>query len=359
MRWFGFPGARPCSVGATPAGSRALARPGVRSATGAVCVLALLASSSATPTPARADESSNTCTGFNCLLKIVTPPDGWLSSPKAAPPAPGAPSASTTPPTDASPSERVRKAAKPAKPVITIAVRSAEVARLKGLAAALPQERIRIVSAVNASEPADADFTVSQALGAVGTGGKAKLFTEQLHIVAGEKVRTVADLAGKVVGIVGDGGSNDAARRAFAALNVEVKDTPLDLANALDGLSTGDLDAVVVLAPQPVTQLEGIKAPGLHLVSWPSEGAVPEGASLTSIEGDRYPTLAKPGEAIRTVGVDAVLTMSARGAKDPAARAFLASLSQNATALSKHGFDRLRADVGQRSVDRVASAERR
>ena len=69
--------------------------------------------------------------------------------------------------------------------------------------------------------------------------------------------------------------------------------------------------------------------------------------------------MAKPGETIRTLGIDAVLTMSAKGAKDPAARAFLASLSQNAAALSRHGFDRLKADIGQRGGNQVASVDRR
>ncbi len=359
MRELGFPGAGRCLVGShafkLPKAGKLPETgklPKAGSTAGAAWIMALLASSAMASSTARAQEADNTCSGFNCLLKIVTPSDGWLSSPKPVSPDPA------VQPAGAAISEKARKAPKPPRPIITIAVPSAEMTRLKGLATALPQDRIRIVPTLDASEAVDADFTVSDALGAAGTHGKAKLFAEQLHIVAGEKTRTVADLAGKMVGIAGDGGSSDAVRRAFAALDVKVKDTPLDLANALDGLATGDLDAVVVLAPQPVTQLENIKAPGLHLVSWPDQGSVPEGASLTSIEGDRYPSLTKPGETIRTVGVDAVLTMSAKGAKDPAARAFLGSLTQNATALSKHGFDRLKADNGQRSADQVASADR-
>ena len=248
---------------------------------------------------------------------------------------------------------------KPARPVITIAARTTEVARLKGLAAALPRERIRIISVTDASAPANADFIVSRSLETAGSNGKARLFTEQLHIVAGDSVHAVADLAGKVVAFAGAGTSQeDAARQAFATLNIGVKDTSLDLANALDGLSTGDIDAVVVLAPQPVAQLEAIKAPGLHLVAWPEGRGMPDGAMVTSIAGDRYPSLAKPGEAIPALGVDAVLSMSAKGAREPAARAFLGSLTQNAATLSRHGFDRLRADGSRRSGDRLASAER-
>ena len=104
--------------------------------------------------------------------------------------------------------------------------------------------------------------------------------------MAGEKVHTVADLAGKVVAFAGAGTSQeDAARQAFATLNIKVKDTPLDLANALDGLSTGDIEAVVVLAPQPITQLAVLGTPGLHLISWPEGGSVPDDAVVTSIDG--------------------------------------------------------------------------
>ena len=363
MRRLGFPGAR-----GDVADLRARARAVIGSATRTTGVAATLILTAMVPASAWAQQADGACSGFTCLLKIVTPPDGWLSSPKPAVSHATVADPASRPIGDATSVdvksekafEPVKKAPKPARPLITIAVKSAEVGRLRSLAAAMPRERIRIVPAVDAGEAANADFTVSEALDTAGTRGKAKLFTEQLHIVAGDKVRTVADLAGKVVAIAGGGGSDeDAVRRSFAVLNVAVKDTPLDLANALDGLATGDIDAVVVLAPQPVTQLESIKVPGLHLVSWPDGGPVPDGASLTSIESDHYPSLVKPGETIRTVGVDAVLTMSAKGAKDPAARAFLGSLSQKAAALSRHGSDRLKADAGQRSGSQVASADRR
>ena len=183
------------------------------------------------------------------------------------------------------------------------------------------------------------------------------MFTEQLHIVAGEKVHTVADLAGKVVAFAGAGTSQeDAARQAFATLNIKVKDTPLDLTNALDGLSTGDIEAVVVLAPQPITQLAVLGTPGLHLISWPEGGSVPDDAVVTSIDGGRYPHLAKPGETIRALGVDAVLRMSAKGAKDPAARVFLASLAQNAGGLVEAW---IRSEGRRRRAGRQSSGKRR
>ena len=321
------------------------------SALGTVFAAAVLVSAVMVPSAARAQQAAEPCSGLTCLFGQASPP--------VAQPAPASPPVAG--PLDeaavkSEPDSAPRKP-KPARPVITIAARATDVARLKGLAAALPRERIRIVPLVDASEPVGTDFTLSEARG--GGDFKARLFTEQLHIVAGDKIHTVADLAGKVVAFAGAGAAQeDAARQAFATLNIKVKDTPLDVANALDGLSTGDIEAVVILAPQPVTQLAVLGTPGLHLISWPEGGSVPDGAVVTSIDGDRYPQLAKPGETIRALGVDAVLRMNAKGAKDPAARLFLASLAQNAGALSKHGFD-LKVAGGGRGDNRLASAERR
>ncbi len=337
---------------------RASTPPSAASMVGPALGAAMLAMAITAPSVALAQQADGQCSGFACLFGHASPPPAQPQppSPVAAGPLAAGPvegSAATPAP------DKVTRTPRPARPVVTIAAGATEVARLKGLAAALPRERIRIIPVTDAGARVEADFTVSKALGVADKSGKTKLFTEQLHVVAGDKVHTMADLAGKVVGFAGGGAREDAARQAIATLNIKVKDTPLDLANALDGLSTGDLDAVVILAPQPVVELAVVKAPGLHLISWPEGGSLPNGAVVTSIEGDRYPQLARPGESIRALGVDAVLTMSAKGAKIAAAHAFLASLSRHAGALSRHGFDLVKADGGGRDVNRLASAERR
>ena len=135
--------------------------------------------------------------------------------------------------------------------------------------------------------------------------------------------------------------------------------TPLDLANALDGLSTGDLDAVVVLSPVPVAPLAVLKTSGLHLVPWPDGTALPTGATMTAIDADRYPTLVKSGESVRAVTVDAVLELTVKGTKAPAAQVFLKTLSQHAAALAKQGFDVRKAELEPRRDNRVASAAAR
>jgi hypothetical protein len=243
-----------------------------------------------------------------------------------------------------------------AKP-LTIAAGHPEAARLKLLGTVLPGQPVRIVAAAPG-----ADFSVQTRLqpeAAPEKDQEAKLFTEQLHIVAGANIANVADLRGRPVsfGLAGSDGA-EAARKAFAALGVSVQETPLDLDNALDGVATGDIDAVAVLAPQPFERLAQVKKSGLHFLSWPEGGPLPDGAAASSIEGNHYPGLSKPGETIRAVGVDAVLTLTPKGAKQRAAKALLTALTQHSTSLSKRGFDLLKADAGIRSRRRLASAAR-
>ena len=73
------------------------------------------------------------------------------------------------------------------------------------------------------------------------------------------------------------------AREAFAALGIPVQETPLDLDAALDGLSTGDVEAVVVLAPAPILRLEALSTLGIHLMPWPNGVSLPAGAEVSPI----------------------------------------------------------------------------
>jgi hypothetical protein len=282
---------------------------------------------------------------------------------------PGATPVAAAPAPDAAPARVVTAPAPAPKPApkvvhpLTIAAAAAEVDRLKGLTSVMHGQPIKIIKTPPGPPSETADFSVKTALQPAEGSTKfrdAKLFTEQLHIIAGAKIERVEDLRDHVVSFGADGSAGqDAGRKAFQALGVNVKETPLDLDNALDGASTGDIDAVVVLAPQPFERLKNMPQSGLHLLSWPDHGSLPQGAVEATIAGDTYPGLAKPGETINAVGVDAVLSVSAKGAKQPATKRFMNALAQHSAALSQHGFDLLKADLDARAGSRVASAEKR
>lgn len=318
----------------------------------ASAVVASLASAQEqAPTAAPPPAAAPSCSGLGCLFNRTPAPPAPPPAQAAAEPDPAA----SVPADEAHDAPKPR--AKPVHPVI-IAAEPEEMARLKNLAATMPRGKVKLVK--DAARADEADFKVESSLGAHEDGEKAKLFTEQMHVIAGDKIATIADLKDKVVSFGPEKSPGaEAARKAFAALNVGVKETPLDLDNALDGLATGDVAAVVIVAPQPIERLAKLSATGLHLVAWPQDGALPAGASATTIDGARYPSLAKADAPIRTVGIDAVLCISAKGARRPESRAFLAALGQRSATLSKRGFDLIKADLDSRSNRRVASDEAR
>ena len=179
-------------------------------------------------------------------------------------------------------------------------------------------------------------------------------------MVAGSDVHALSDLNGKSVSFGPEGAPTQAAaRKAFATLGVAVHETPLDFDNALDGLATGDIAAVVMLAPEPSGRLQSLRAPGLHLVSWPEGAQAPSGAVVSSIDASAYPDLGGSGEAVRALGVDAVLRTEGNAMRQPNVRRFLASLTQHSAELSQRGFDLLRADLLDHANRQVADTERR
>ena len=319
---------------------------------GAMVLASVLSAVAQEAVPAPQAAADTGCSGLMCVFAPSRP------APAAPAPQPAAVSNEDTiaPPASAlAPAAQVKPKPKLVRP-ITISADAAETPRLQALAASMPKEKIKVVT----GSDTEAEFAVVTAFDPHEGAPKAKLFTETLHIVAGGAIHSLADLRGKVVSFGADNSASQrAGRKAFQTLAIDIRETPLDVDNALDGLSTGDIDAVVILAPAPFSRLKTIAAPGLHLVAWPDGGSMPDGAVTASIDAGEYPGLAKPGEHVAALGLDAVLTVSPKAARLPAARTFLAALSQHSAALSKHGFDLLKADIESRADRRVASAERR
>lgn len=255
----------------------------------------------------------------------------------------------------------VKSASKPARP-LTIVAGEAEAARLAALGAAVRGWPIKVVAAAQdegaSSSAALAVRTALQPSAKAPGGREIRLFTEQLHVVAGPQVTRLEDLAGRTVSFGPDGGrSQVAARKAFRALGIAVSETPLDLENALDGVATGDVAAAVLLAPQPVPRLKAISRSGLHLLAWPDGGALPAGAVATTIAANAYPNLG--GGAVPALGAEAFLTLSSHGTTLPAAKRFMDAVAQHAPALSKRGFELMAAGRARPDDHHVASAEKR
>ena len=240
---------------------------------------------------------------------------------------------------------------------ITIATDPMAANRMRDLVALMPGTDIKIiVKAPGSPARPGTDFSVLTAIDgrAPPDGAKANLFTAQLYILAGRQVHSVKDLKDQIVSFGPEGSASQAtAREAFAALKIAVRETPLDLENALDGLSSGDVAAVVVLAPEPIKQIEDLPGQGLHLVTWPSDIAPPPGMNITAMDRGRYPRLANQAQTLQILDVDTFIEENEKSdhRRD---EAFLLALLQHSPVLSRRGFD-LIVTARQHALARTAA----
>lgn len=135
-----------------------------------------------------------------------------------------------------------------------------------------------------------------------------KLFNEELHIIAREDIRQVADLADKPVNL-GDYGSSveDVARDLFRTLGVKVLEVRLGQNEALEEMRQRRVAATAFLASKPAAVVERLVGDGgFHLIPIP----IPTDATLylpTTLRHEDYPKLIPTGEGVETVAVGTVL----------------------------------------------------
>jgi TRAP transporter TAXI family solute receptor len=141
----------------------------------------------------------------------------------------------------------------------------------------------------------------------------AKLYDEEVHILARRDIERVEDLAGKPVNVDLNGsGTAMTASLIFGSLgvNVQAGHAPQDL--ALERLRRGDIAALVYVAGKPARLFSGVRAEeGLHLLSLPPAPQLLQTYLPAPIEHADYPNLVTEDSPAQTVAVGAVLAVYA------------------------------------------------
>jgi uncharacterized protein len=139
----------------------------------------------------------------------------------------------------------------------------------------------------------------------------APLYGEEVHVVVGSEIASVADLHGKKVAIPpGDGSVQFTARDVFQRLGVAVEEIQMEAPDAVREVRTGTVAAALLVAGKPVPLVSTLPKDGrLRLLSLsfrtpPAEG---EGYSPAVLLPEDYPALIPPGAIVETVAVSAVL----------------------------------------------------
>ena len=137
----------------------------------------------------------------------------------------------------------------------------------------------------------------------------AKLFYNEVHIIARREIHSLQDLNGRRV-LAERSIGLPAARTIFRRFGIEAEiDSQTDPTGGLQKLIDGDADAWVASVSKDAPIIKGIKNDGgkLHLLSIPYERSLQEIYFPSSFTSDEYPNLVPAGTKIETVAAPTVL----------------------------------------------------
>src|SRR3984885_4333459 len=171
----------------------------------------------------------------------------------------------------------------------------------------------------------------------------ARLFPEEIHILARKEITTLNDLNGKPVatGPIGSG-TEITASTLLDLCHVTPNIIHENQSAALDHLRHGDIAAMVVVGGKPVPLLQGIE-PGtfLHFLPIPLNAQLVDTYLPTSLDHQYYPNLVPPGPPVDTLAVSSLLvTLSTPGDTQRAKRVnrFVDALFERFDQFRRPGF---------------------
>jgi uncharacterized protein len=138
----------------------------------------------------------------------------------------------------------------------------------------------------------------------------AKLYNEEMHLVAGPGINSIQDLAGKKVNFAEvNSGTQYSSRLIFDALKINVQEVNMGQTDAIVKIRAGEIAATVFIAGRPANAVAQLpKDAGLKLLQ------VPFTTELENIDyfpasfaATDYPNLIQDGKKIDTIAVGAVL----------------------------------------------------
>jgi TRAP-type uncharacterized transport system substrate-binding protein len=137
----------------------------------------------------------------------------------------------------------------------------------------------------------------------------AKLYHNELHIIAPNSVKSIFDLDGKKIVAQTDVGYYSA-KVIFSRLNIKATfDYRTDDARALQKISDGEADAYITSTGKVFSLARNLKNENraLHLVPVPYDRRLQDMYLPTTLSSEEYPNLLSPGETIDTVATSVLL----------------------------------------------------
>jgi TRAP-type uncharacterized transport system substrate-binding protein len=137
----------------------------------------------------------------------------------------------------------------------------------------------------------------------------AKLFNEEVHLVARSSITSVDQLKGLRVNLDAKGsGTSYSMRDILKTLGIEIEEVSMSQIEALEKVRSGEIAATVVIAGKPVRSMSLLgRTEGLHFVPLPYPTAFFADYLPATLTHDDYPDLIPAGQSVDTVAVGAVL----------------------------------------------------
>lgn len=175
---------------------------------------------------------------------------------------------------------------------------------VRGVDAALVQADV--LAAVRRQDPAQATMA-ERAISYV-----ARLYDEEVHVLARPEIHGLEDLAGKRVNVDQEGGGTAlTASVVLGALGIPVQAMHDNQEIALQKLRAGQLEALLYVAGKPVHLFDGIaeaEAGGMHFLL-PLNPALLAAYVPGQLDHADYPSLIAPGSSVGTIAVGTVLAV--------------------------------------------------
>jgi TRAP-type uncharacterized transport system substrate-binding protein len=137
----------------------------------------------------------------------------------------------------------------------------------------------------------------------------ARLYNEEVHIIAGRDITDLRQLAGRKVNIDREGSSTAiTARLIFERLGIAPQYVQVDQPTALPQLKSGDIAATVMVGGRPIKALTDFTGEDrFRLLSIPYEAALQDSYLPSKLGNTDYPGLVGSGETVPTVAVGILL----------------------------------------------------
>jgi len=139
----------------------------------------------------------------------------------------------------------------------------------------------------------------------------AKLYNEEMHILAGEGINKIQDLSGKKVNFSDIGsGTQFSTRLIFELLGIKAEEINVGQADGYLKVKTGEIAATVLIAGKPAGSFARFKLePGMKILPVPYTDVLEADYFPAKLTAEDYPSLIKPNQPIETVAIGAVLAV--------------------------------------------------